>query len=290
MDENENVSLLDTDVESFSDIIDEDIARLWGDDSEIMSADYDEDEKQPEEQKEADPPETEPQEKDKPDDVKPEDKKQEFEADQGFTLKHLDEVKTVGRDEVVALAQKGMDYDRIKSKLSDANAAVAANSDAAIFLKELAELHGESIETIVDSTRAKLLAQKEGISEEIALDRIQQQRKNAPKETVTPKEEAPQQKTAEQLADEKRKADIAEFIAEYGPDINPKNIPQEVWDAVNKGKSLVSAYHAWEVKSLRADNAALKKEQENKQKTTGSKQTAGNKTSGDPFVDDWNSN
>jgi hypothetical protein len=33
-----------------------------------------------------------------------------------FTLKHLDEVRTVGRDEVVRLAQQGMDYDRVRSE------------------------------------------------------------------------------------------------------------------------------------------------------------------------------
>lgn len=33
-----------------------------------------------------------------------------------FELKHLDEVRTVSRDEVIALAQKGLDYDRIRAK------------------------------------------------------------------------------------------------------------------------------------------------------------------------------
>ncbi len=42
------------------------------------------------------------------------------ESDPTFALKHLDEVKTVGRDEVVSLAQKGMDYDRIREKLDAA--------------------------------------------------------------------------------------------------------------------------------------------------------------------------
>ena len=33
-----------------------------------------------------------------------------------FTLKHLDERRTVNREEVIALAQKGLDYDRIRAK------------------------------------------------------------------------------------------------------------------------------------------------------------------------------
>ena len=45
-----------------------------------------------------------------------EDKTAEKETDQ-FTLKHLDETKTVSREEVVTLAQKGMDYDRLEGKV-----------------------------------------------------------------------------------------------------------------------------------------------------------------------------
>ena len=37
-------------------------------------------------------------------------------ADQLFELKHLDEVRSVDREEVIVLAQKGMDYDRIREK------------------------------------------------------------------------------------------------------------------------------------------------------------------------------
>ncbi len=43
-------------------------------------------------------------------------------SDQSFTLKHLGEVTTVGRDEVIALAQKGLDYDRIRGKYEQASA------------------------------------------------------------------------------------------------------------------------------------------------------------------------
>ena len=38
----------------------------------------------------------------------------------GFRLKHLDAEYTVDRDKVVELAQKGLDYDRVRSKLESA--------------------------------------------------------------------------------------------------------------------------------------------------------------------------
>ncbi len=40
---------------------------------------------------------------------------------ESFTLRHLGETKNVGREELIALAQKGLDYDRIRGKLGDAS-------------------------------------------------------------------------------------------------------------------------------------------------------------------------
>ena len=43
----------------------------------------------------------------------------------GFRLKHLDAEYTVDRDKVVELAQKGLDYDRVRSKLETAREELA---------------------------------------------------------------------------------------------------------------------------------------------------------------------
>ena len=45
---------------------------------------------------------------------------------ESFTLKHLDEVVSVDRGRVVELAQKGLDYDRVRSKLDSARDELAA--------------------------------------------------------------------------------------------------------------------------------------------------------------------
>ena len=55
-----------------------------------------------------------PQDTDWGDDGTPDDAPQTTED--GYTLKHLGQEYTVTRDEVVALAQKGMDYDRIRQR------------------------------------------------------------------------------------------------------------------------------------------------------------------------------
>lgn len=148
------------------------------------------------------------------------------EADERFTLKHLDEVKTVGREEIIVLAQKGLDYDRIRAKVNE-----------------------------IESAKNR-------------------------------KETAPV-KTPEQQAAEKRTADIREFLEEYGTALDPKTIPPEVWASVEKGKSLLSAYQSWENKQLKEENGTLKKTNENKARSTGSRETAGAEQTHDVIEDDW---
>ena len=78
-----------------------------GDDEAVEGA-------KPEEKAEekAEPPETPAEAEEKPEEkAEPEQPKED-----SYTLKHLDETRTVGRDEVIALAQKGMDYDRIREQ------------------------------------------------------------------------------------------------------------------------------------------------------------------------------
>ncbi len=50
---------------------------------------------------------------------------------ESFTLKHLDEVKNVSREEVITLAQKGLDYDRIRTRLDQAASGADAQDPAA---------------------------------------------------------------------------------------------------------------------------------------------------------------
>lgn len=64
------------------------------------------------------------------------------EADQSFQLKHMDEVRTVGREEVIALAQKGLDYDRIRGKLEQRDQIDSEDQEAAALIRAMAEKAG----------------------------------------------------------------------------------------------------------------------------------------------------
>lgn len=74
----------------------------------------------------------------------------ESEGEGLFILKHLDRTLNVGRDEVIKLAQKGLDYDRVKAKYSELSEQKNQGSNAQEVSQEvLTDEDGEA------STRAK---------------------------------------------------------------------------------------------------------------------------------------
>ena len=80
-------------------------------------------------------------------------------GDESFTLRHLGETKNVGRDEVIALAQKGMDYDRIRGKLGDASRELEALRAGESFDPDPAERRRRDFAGFtLDSTRMALAA------------------------------------------------------------------------------------------------------------------------------------
>ena len=169
--------------------------------------------------------------------------------EQTYSLKHLGEEKAVSREEVIKLAQMGLDYDRQKQKNTD----LAAKVD---MLTAEVQKHSEYAEVLGQFAKS-------------------------------------QEKPAEEIAAEKRQADVAEFLAEY-KSIDPATIPAEVWESVKNGKTLLTAYQAYELKATKAERdrlaaeaEAAKKNAENKAKSTGSKQSAGNKPPLDQYAADW---
>lgn len=197
-------------------------------------------------------------------------------AEELFTLKHLDEVReNVPRDEVIALAQKGMDYDRIRAKLD-------APNPYEEFVKEISAAQGSTAEEFIDSTRAAMLAKKENIDISIAKERIRLDRREKEIEARERKQSEATAKADE--AARKRAAEFTEFLNTY-KDVDVKNLPKEVWDDVNKGNTLTNAYMKYENKQLKAQLAAERKNNENRAKTTGSQKSSAAKA--DEFDAMW---
>jgi hypothetical protein len=248
----------------------------------------------PDEAVKADPPKTEQKETKPAETAKIDVKTDDVQLD-SYTLKHLDEVKSVDRNEVIVLAQKGLDYDRQKGKNTELTQKIEEltqlndqYSEAYTFLKELADQQSFSVEQLIDDTRAAVLADRQKIEKEVALERVKNRRESTVKEKPkpTPSEAKAPEKTAEQAAEERRQTEIKEFLAEY-PSVDPKAIAKEVWKGVAAGKSLLLSYKSWENSQLKAQLEVEQKNNENKAKSTGSRATAGNKPPEDKWFVGW---
>ena len=156
-----------------------------------------------------------------------------------FRLKHLDEVRTVDRDKVIELAQKGLDYDRVRAKLESARDRLA---DFESWMSEVSG--GKPPEEFRDELSAHSLAEKEGIEFDAALERVRSGRSA---------------RTGAGGSDGSRaKREVREFFAAH-PDAAAQlvsdrgAIPDEVWRRVRAGESLSAA---WEGVKLREDAKA----------------------------------
>lgn len=214
----------------------------------------------------------------------------EGKADQLFTLKHLDETREVSRDEVITLAQKGMDYDRKVGKL---NNEIAEYKE---FFEELAANSGLSREQFMDSVRAKLLVAEEKrngrtLSEADAIFRVQKARSDKAKAAG----EAAQKEAQEAEAARQRKS--AEAVAAFAkafPGVKASDIPKEVWDDNARNGDLLGAYTRYinaqtakENEQLKRRIAALEQNAKNASRSLGSKKTAGSASKDSEFDALW---
>ena len=268
---------------STEELTDEVIFEGWDDDSVAEEETEEETEEEVEtESEEADQPEAEEAE-DASDDKEAEDYEAELDevsekADQTFTLKHLDEVKEVNRDEVITLAQKGLDYDRIRAERDTLKSEKATYQEHEDFLNYLADVSGTSVEEVIINTKAKLVQQEEkkkgyDITLDQARYRVRSEMKERKKEApVEPVEEKPVEPPKANTA-EIREAKFKRFVEAF-PDVKSEDIPKEVWKEFGDGtgKELTDLYARYENKKLKAKIADLEQKQK---KSTGSRRSNG---------------
>lgn len=280
---------------NIDELSDDELFEGLNDDIPDAGAEQDADEPETEEntdvvddEEEADQPESE----DEDDSEEAEDEKAEKQAeekapDQKFTLKHMNDVFEVDQNEVVALAQKGLDYDRIRADRDTLKQKEGRLEELESFLKRIAG--DQSIEDLIDSTLAKLdVADAEKRGED--LDEVEQFKKlrmeRVKREAKNPPPAAEQPKTPEELEKERLSKSIQRFIKVY-PDVKATDVPAEVWqDYRNHRADLVECWELHENKKLKEELKALKQNQKNKERSTGSKKSSGKKTV-DPWFDGW---
>ncbi len=230
-------------------------------------------EEEPEKEEQADQPADEPEEE--PEESKEEPVEEAKTEDQLFSLKHLGETKDYSKEETITLAQKGLDYDRIRTERDALKAEKASLQEHEDFLKELAALANTSIEQLMVDTKAKLVqADEKKKGNNITLE---QAKYRVETEAKIKKAEAPKAS--------KRDESFQRFTEQY-PGVD--EIPKEVWAEFGDGSKvdLSVAYTRY------LNNEALKKSQEelakvqerlkvleqnekNKKRSTGSRRSNG---------------
>ena len=192
-------------------------------------------------------------------------------------VKHLGQEVELSMEQLIANAQKGLDYDHIRQERDSLRQAPEI-----ALLDRLARDAGMSRADYVDAVNRRQVEQqianevKRGVPEEAA-------------RRLHALEEAERRRTEEETARAAQKArnqDLLEFVQEY-PDV--KEFPPEVLEAISKGQKPLAAYQAYENKQLKAKLAALQKNQDNKQKTAGSMRGAGTPEEADAFSSGFDS-
>lgn len=212
-----------------------------------------------------------------------------------FDLKYNKETKQYTRQQVTELAQKGLNYDHVteqRDRLQQENADLARfrdeNSAILDTLRAAAEASGKSVPEYLTSIRTNLLV-AQGISPETARERILREDAEQRLHSQQKAEEA--EANSKRDAEQRQKDDIARFQKKY-KDVDPKAIPQEVWEAVRGGELLTDAYGDYQrrelERQLREANEKLAiraKNESNRQKSLGSLQSTKQETGKDPFLE-----
>lgn len=219
-----------------------------------------------------------------------------------FELKHLGETKNVNRDEVVTLAQKGMDYDRVTEKntqletqVSGQKQQLAQLTEHENALQELAKQSGTTVEELVENMLIAVTKSKYGIDDDgMALERVKLDRERRALDQERAALAPQKQEQEQQAANEKWRGECFDAFAKAYPDVDPASIPNGVWEAFNRGETLVSAYARERNKALEAEIARMKSEQEtrdrnaaNAARSTGSQSSAGKTGSDEAFDALW---
>lgn len=207
-----------------------------------------------------------------------------------YTLKVNKEEKTVTRDEMVQLAQKGLDYDRVKEKLESHQARLseleqqeAERAGIMEMLQDIAAGANLSVSDLLTQFRINRYKQ-EGLTEDAAKERVA--REDAEKKLKAYEQAQNKRQELEQSSQTRAKREIAEFQRKY-PDVS---LSKEVLDQLSadivgdKSMTLTEAYQKWqnaekdkEIRELQEKLAAEQQNKKNRSTSPGSQSDSGSR-------------
>lgn len=215
-------------------------------------------------------------------DVKPEEVNVDAQAkpsDEMFILKHLGKEVSLGRDEVIMNAQKGLDYDRIRTKYDGLSAKIsdlakASNQSVDEFLNSLAK----KADDIQISQRADELVN----SGEYSLDAARKMAELEFKFNNQQRLKEEEDNQARMRAAQRDK--LGQFVLnnpEFRNEFPDAKLPDEMVDALNDGVSIGEAWSNYQLAKERKALEELKGELEAYKQKELNKKSAAPKIRGD---------
>lgn len=205
-----------------------------------------------------------------------------------FDLKFLGETKQYSREEMTALAQKGLNHDRILQQRDELQQFRSANEGMVNDLGRIAQQFGMTPIDLLASMETNLLRQQ-GKTQAEAEAIIRANKSERQLQTYQTQEQRMRQQQEE--AQQRQQRDIQEFVQKY-PNMDYKTIPASVWQDVRKGDTLVNAYGRYEMQQLKAENQRLQQQidakaqnDKNKNNSLGSMQSGAATPKIDPFLE-----
>jgi len=178
-------------------------------------------------------------------------------------VKHLHEEKEIDpyTDEGKAYIQKGLDYDRVKTKYESSKSTLD-------FVESLAKQQGMAVDDYIKAVNEnqrqqeiESLAQSRGVDTDLAeeLYMLKQERKER------------EQREQEFQTRERENQEYMDFFKEF-PNVSAEQIPTEVFElrAKNQGMSLTDAYIRHEYNLLKSKDRTAEVNAKNAEATTGS--------------------
>lgn len=193
-------------------------------------------------------------------------------------LKYNHEEKEYSLDDVIPLAQKGLNYDKLQEKLTELQNSPALGKISKV--QELSSLLGyQSEDEMIDALFEHAYNQKaetEGLTPEQIKKEYELQQKEKQINEKLSVEEKKQKET--QM--------YAKFLQNY-PDVKPEMIKKETWDKVNEGMDLSAAYAMQAYQELQSEIKILKQNEENQKKAPigGVSKHGSDMTKNDAFLD-----
>lgn len=205
-----------------------------------------------------------------------------------FTLRVNKEDKTVTREEMFTLAQKGMDYDRVKGQLTERDNTIAqmqqkldGSQEAMDLLQMISEETKMPIPQLLDQVHINM-RMKKGETEAEARANIRAIK--AERQIAAAQEKAKEHKSTQDNATAKAESDLAEFRKRF-PDVAlDEKLLEAMKPDVLKGMSLADAYQKQllaqkdaEIAELKRQAAAAEQNRKNRAKSPGSQNDVGGK-------------